>query len=147
MISFSNARARRFHHFLAEDAAEADDAQRLAAHAPCRRMRTRPQSPSLVVALACGIERAMASISPSVCSATETALPPGVFMMRTPAAVAASTSIFSAPVPALPITLRRGAAASRSLSTAIELRTISASASARWRRNSSGVEVMTFHPG
>ena len=36
--------------------------------------------------MACGIWRAMASIRPSVCSATATALSPGMFMTKMPAA-------------------------------------------------------------
>ncbi len=108
---------------------------------------TLPQSPLLVELAACGMERAIAIISPSVCSATETALPPGVFITRTPAAVAASTSIFSDPVPAFPITFRCGAAANNSASTLIALRTISASAWARCSRYSSGFETITFQPG
>ena len=42
--------------------------------------------PARVEALACGMWRAMASISARVCSATEMALPPGVFITSTPAA-------------------------------------------------------------
>src|ERR1039458_8890226 len=49
------------------------------------------------------MRRAMASMSASVCSATEMALPPGVFITRTPAAVAASRSTLSTPTPARPI--------------------------------------------
>ena len=41
--------------------------------------------PARVDALACGMWRAMASIRASVCSATEMALPPGVFITSTPA--------------------------------------------------------------
>ena len=41
--------------------------------------------PARVEAPACGMWRAMASISARVCSATETALPPGVFITSTPA--------------------------------------------------------------
>ena len=56
--------------------------------------------PPLVEALACGIDRAIASISASVCSATETAFPPGVFITSTPASVAAFRSTLSTPTPA-----------------------------------------------
>ena len=70
--------------------------------------------PLLVEAMACGMERAMASIRPSVCSATETALPPGVFITRTPAAVAALRSTLSTPTPARPITFSLGALRSTS---------------------------------
>ena len=46
----------------------------------------------------------MASIRPSVCSATATALSPGMFITRTPAAVAASRSTKSVPTPAKAMT-------------------------------------------
>ena len=90
----------------------------------------RSQWPPLVEAIACGMERAIDNIRPSVISATETALPPGVFITRTPAAVAAARSIFSTAMPAWPITFRCGACASTSAVTFV-LRTSSASASAR----------------
>ena len=48
----------------------------------------------------------MESISASVCSATLGALPPGVFITRTPRRVAASRSILSTPTPARPTTRR-----------------------------------------
>ncbi len=65
--------------------------------------------PPHVLAVACGMWRAIASISASVCSATEIALPPGVFITSTPAAVAASRSTLSTPTPARPITRSFGA--------------------------------------
>ena len=65
--------------------------------------------PARVEALACGMWRAIASISASVCSATEMALPPGVFITSTPAAVAASRSTLSTPTPARPMTRSFGA--------------------------------------
>ena len=46
----------------------------------------------------------MASITPSVCSATATAFPPGVFITAMPLRVAASRSMLSTPTPARPIT-------------------------------------------
>ena len=68
--------------------------------------------PLVVDCVASGIRRAMASISARVCSATEMALPPGVFITRTPAAVAASRSTLSTPTPARPITRSLGALSS-----------------------------------
>ena len=68
--------------------------------------------PDFTEALALGMERASDSISATVCSATETALPPGVFITSTPAAVAEGRSTLSTPTPARPITRRFGAAAS-----------------------------------
>ena len=65
--------------------------------------------PARVEALACGMWRAIASMSARVCSATEMALPPGVFITRTPAAVAASRSTLSTPTPARPMTRSLGA--------------------------------------
>src|SRR4029077_20702847 len=68
------------------------------------------------------------SSSAKVCSATLTALPPGVLMTRTPRRVASSRSILSTPTPARPTTRRRGAFSSSSGVTLVALRTISASA-------------------
>ena len=90
--------------------------------------------PDLVEAFACGTARAIDSMSASVCSATEIALPPGVFITSTPASVAAGRSTLSTPTPARPITRSLGAAASTSLSTFTALRTSSASQSARCGR-------------
>src|ERR1019366_3236995 len=103
--------------------------------------------PARVEALACGIRRAMASMSASVCSATETALPPGVFMTSTPASVAASRSTLSTPTPARPMTRSLGAFSSTAAFTCTALRTSSASASARCWAYSLGLETMTFQPG
>ena len=70
--------------------------------------------PDLVDALACEESSGPAtSIRASVCSATDTALPPGVFITSTPAAVAAGSSTLSTPTPARPITRSLGAAASK----------------------------------
>ena len=101
----------------------------------------------MVDALACGMWRAIASIRASVCSATEIALPPGVFITSTPAAVAASRSTLSTPTPARPITRSFGAFSSTSGFTCTALRTSSASASARCCAYSLGLETMTFQPG
>ncbi len=103
--------------------------------------------PDFTEALALGMERASDSISATVCSATETALPPGVFITSTPAAVAEGRSTLSTPTPARPITRRFGAAASTALSTVTALRTISASAPARCCIYSFGLETTTSHPG
>src|SRR5271154_6440418 len=103
--------------------------------------------PALVAALAAGMERAMESMSAMVCSAAETALPPGVFITSTPAPVAAGRSIFSMPTPARPITRSLGAWLRTAASTIRPPRTISASASARYCVYSLGLEAMTSHPG
>ena len=103
--------------------------------------------PARVDAFACGMCRAIASISASVCSATEMALPPGVFITSTPASVAASRSTLSTPTPARPITRSFGAFSSTALVTCTALRTSSASASARCCAYSLGFETMTFQPG
>ncbi len=79
--------------------------------------------PAFVELLACGTALAIESINARVCSATETALPPGVFITSTPASVAAGRSTLSTPTPARPITLNLGAAANTSLSTLTALRT------------------------
>src|SRR5271165_133860 len=105
------------------------------------------QLPALVEAQAAGMERAMESMSAMVCSAAETALPPGVFITSTPAAVAAGRSMFSIPTPARPITRSLGAWASTAASTIKPLRTMSASASARCSVYSLGFEVMISQPG
>ena len=102
--------------------------------------------PLRVELLACGMRRAMESMRARVCSATEMALPPGVFITSTPAAVAAGRSTLSTPTPARPITRRRGALSSTSLFTCTALRTSSASASARCFPYSFGFDTMTFQP-
>src|ERR1035437_6712544 len=103
--------------------------------------------PARVEALACGIRRAIASMSASVCSATETALPPGVFITSTPASVAASRSTLSTPTPARPMTRSLGAFSSTEAFTCTALRTRSASASGRCWAYSLGLETMVFQPG
>jgi hypothetical protein len=82
----------------------------------------------LVDAFAWGIDRASERINAIVCSATDTALPPGVFITRTPAAVAAAVSTLSTPTPARPMTFSYGACARTSLVTFTALRTTRASA-------------------
>ena len=83
--------------------------------------------PRRVLSDASGTERASASRSAMVCSATETLLPPGAFITTTPRRVAAARSMLSTPVPARPITRSFGAEASRSAVTFVALRTASAS--------------------
>src|ERR1035441_3599347 len=85
--------------------------------------------PCFIEASAWETRRASANSSARVCSATLTALPPGVFITTTPFCVAASRSTLSTPVPARPITRRRSALASNCAVTLVALRTISASAS------------------
>ena len=51
----------------------------------------------------------MASAMAKVCSATATALAPGVFITAMPLRVAASKSTLSTPTPARPMTRRLGA--------------------------------------
>jgi hypothetical protein len=85
--------------------------------------------PFFIDAVACGMERARASIMLIACSAVVTLLPPGVFITTTPRRVAAGTSTLSTPIPARPITRNRGAAAIRSAVTRVELRMMSASVS------------------
>ena len=103
--------------------------------------------PARVDALAWGMWRAMASIMASVCSATEMALPPGVFITSTPACVAASRSTLSTPTPARPMTRSLGAFSSTDWLTCTAERTSSASASARCCAYSFGFETITFQPG
>ena len=96
-------------------------------------------SPRFIDASAAGTERASASISAMVCSATLTLLAPGAFMTTMPRALAASTSTLSTPVPARAISRSRGAASISDLVTRVALRTISASASARSPARASAV--------
>ena len=79
--------AGALHHF-ASDAAEAQHAQRLAAQFIAQEFLLFPLA-RLVEALAWEWSAPWRASSASVCSATETALPPGVFITRTPAGVAA----------------------------------------------------------
>src|SRR5579859_515713 len=83
-----------------------------------------------------------------VCSATATALAPGVFMTAMPVLVAASRSMLSTPTPARPITRSLFAARSTSAFTSTAERTMSASASDSAAGNPfvSWSEVMTVHP-
>jgi hypothetical protein len=85
------------------------------------------QLPARVLCEASATCRASASSKATVCSATDTLLPPGAFITTTPRRVAALRSMLSTPVPARPITRSRVAAASRSAVTLVALRTASAS--------------------
>src|SRR6478752_5870930 len=102
--------------------------------------------PDLVERLACGIARAIPNISAMVCSATETALPPGVFITSTPAAVAAGRSTLSTPTPARPITFSFGAFARTSGVTLTALRTRRASQVGKCAAYSLGFETTTSQP-
>ena len=68
--------------------------------------------PAWVEASACGICRAIASISVIACSAVVIELPNGVFITMMPLEVAAAMSTLSTPMPARPITLSRRARSS-----------------------------------
>ena len=83
--------------------------------------------PAQVLCEASATRRASARSSATVCSATETLLPPGAFITTTPRRVAASRSMLSTPVPARPITRSLVAAARNSAVTLVALRTASAS--------------------
>ena len=95
--------------------------------------------PALVEASACGIRRAIASISEIACSAVVTELPPGVFITTTPRAVAASVSMLSTPTPARPITLRPPAASRTSRVTLVAERIAKPSKPASFCFNSSAL--------
>ena len=73
---------------------------------------------------ACGISRASANSIAIACSAVVIELPNGVFMTTIPRAEAAGTSMVSTPIPARPMTFRRGNAASIAAALIlVELRT------------------------
>src|SRR5438128_1580861 len=91
------------------------------------RKRERSQRPALTAWSAWGMWRARASIIAIVCSVAAIVLPEGALTTRTPARVAASTSMLSTPAPARPITLRRVPAWITLASTLVSLRTMSAS--------------------
>ena len=77
----------------------------------------RSQRPSTSDAWACGMLRASASSSASVCSAAVTTLDSGALATTTPRFVAAATSTLSTPTPARPTARSFVAFASRSAST------------------------------
>ncbi len=81
-----------------------------------------------------------------MCSATLTALPPGVLITRTPRLVASGKSILSTPTPARPTARSFGALSSNSAVTFVALRTISASASASSAPMVSLVVSTVFRP-
>ena len=62
----------------------------------------RSQRPALRLATACGMFRASAITKDIVSSAADVVLPPGVFMTRMPADVAAERSMLSTPTVAAP---------------------------------------------
>jgi hypothetical protein len=64
----------------------------------------RSQRPSTSAACACGMLRAMASISATVCSAAAITFDCGALATMIPRLVAAGTSTLSTPTPARPIT-------------------------------------------
>ncbi len=71
-----------------------------------------------------GISRASANSIAIACSAVVIELPNGVFITTMPRAEAAGTSIVSTPIPARPMTFRRGKAASITAALIlVELRT------------------------
>ena len=90
-------------------------------------------SPARTEAEAAGTLRANANISAKACSATLTALPPGVFSTSTPRRVAASRSMLSTPTPARPTTFSLGAASSSSAVTFVPERSSQPAASASAR--------------
>ena len=83
--------------------------------------------PPRVLCEASAICRASARSSATVCSATETLLPPGAFITTTPRREAAPRSMLSTPVPARPMTRSFCAESRTSLVTLVALRTASAS--------------------
>ena len=100
--------ARALHH-LPADAAQADNAQRLAAQFVAQELLLFPLAGARGGVGLGNVAAPSTSMSAMVCSATETALPPGVFITSTPAAVAASRSTLSTPTPARPMTRSLGA--------------------------------------
>ncbi len=93
---------------------------------PCSSMPSKlflSQTPERSVASALGTLRACERISAMVCSAAEITLAAGALTTSTPAAVAASRSMLSTPIPARPITWSDGAAEISSASTAVADRT------------------------
>ena len=75
----------------------------------------RSHLPAVSEACACGMLRASASISATVCSAAATVLASGALATTMPRLVAAATSTLSTPTPARPITF---SASARSISSA-----------------------------
>ena len=108
------------------DAAEADDAERLAVQLDAFPLRAVPRGRPSRSAFACGTLRACASSSASVCSAAERMFDCGAFTTITPRRVASATSTLSRPMPARPTTTRSVPAASTSAVTWVALRITSA---------------------
>ena len=88
------------------DAAEAEDAERLLVDLDAAELRALPLAARSATACACGMLRASASISATVCSAAAMMFDCGALATMMPRLVAASTSTLSTPMPARPITLQ-----------------------------------------
>ncbi len=102
-----------------------------------RAVNLKLSSPARTERSASGRALARAKISASVCSATETALAPGVFTTTIPAPVASAVATWSVPVPCTPITRRAGAAAMARAGKPV-LRVMTATQSATSRASVSG---------
>jgi len=98
---------------LLADAAEADDAERLAVEFGAEVVAFRPLAVFRRM-WACGIERALANVIATVCSAAARTFPSGALATMTPLSVAASMSMLSTPMPARP-TIASSSAALRGL--------------------------------
>ena len=85
------------------DAAEAEHAERLALDLGAAELRALPLA-AMRLACACGMLRASASISATVCSAAATVLASGALATMIPRLDAAATSTLSTPTPARPTT-------------------------------------------
>ena len=90
------------------DAAEADDAERLAVQLDALPSGPVPLPPRRSRS-ACGMLRACASSSAIVCSAADSTFDCGALTTITPRRVAAATSTLSRPMPARPTTTRSSA--------------------------------------
>ena len=119
--------ARALHHF-APDAAQADDAQRLAAQFVAHELLLLPLAGRRWKRWPAECGAPWRASAPACARPPRSALPPGVFITRTPAAVAASRSTLSTPTPARPMTRSFGAFSSTLWFTCTALRTSSASA-------------------
>ena len=89
------------------DAAQADDAERLAGHLRAHVLVAVPLAGRCRLWYAGAMFRDRASISAIVCSAVLSVLPAGVFITTMPARVAASLSMLSVPTPARTIAFSR----------------------------------------
>src|SRR5262249_35633687 len=121
---------------LAADAAQADDAERLAGELAADELVALPLAAGRAGVggggeAAGGTRRQRASERAMVCSAALTVLPPGVFMTTIPLRVAAATSMLSTPTPARAIALSWPGFSSSSAVMRVALRTTAASAARR----------------